>query len=84
MTGNFHPDGDVDRLYLPRSEGGWRLTSIARMYESKIVSVVHNLELKKSHDTSLQFTAEQEQNDHIKEEIIGKLSNWIQRKYYSK
>ena len=45
------------------------------MCESKIVSVVQHLELKKSHDTSLQFTAEQEQNDHIKEEIIGKLSN---------
>ena len=41
------------------------------MYRSRIVSVVQHLELKKSHNTSLQFTAEQEQNDQIKEEIIG-------------
>ena len=22
ITGNFHPNGDVDKLYLPRSQGG--------------------------------------------------------------
>ena len=33
MTGNIHPNGDVDRLYLPRSEGGSGLKSIVCMYE---------------------------------------------------
>ena len=37
MTGNFHPNGDVDRLYIPRSEGGRGLKSTVRMYESRIV-----------------------------------------------
>ena len=53
MTGNFHPNGDVDRLYIPRSEGGRGLTTIVCMYKSKIVSAVQHLELNKSLNTSL-------------------------------
>ena len=58
ITGNFHPNGDVDRLYIPRSEGGRRLKSIVTMYKSRIVSVAEHLEFNKSHNTSLQFVAE--------------------------
>ena len=32
MIENFHPNGDVDRLYSPRSKGGRRLKSIICMY----------------------------------------------------
>ena len=73
MAGNFHPNGDVDRLYIPRSGGGKGLKSIVRMYKSRIVSVVQHLELNKSHNTSLQFVAEQEQNDiaRLKEKLLG-------------
>ena len=41
--------------------------------ESRIVSVVQHLELNKSHNTSLQFVAEQEQNDivRLKEKLLG-------------
>ena len=65
MTGNFHPNGHVDRLYIPRSEGGRGLKSIVCMYESRIVSVAQHLELNKSHNTILQFVAEQEQNNIV-------------------
>ena len=75
MTGNFHPNGDVDRLYIPRSEGGRGLKSIVRMCESRIVSVVQHLEFNKSHNTSLQFVVEQELNNIIKGEITWKLPN---------
>ena len=73
MTGNFYPNGDVDRLYIPRSEGGRGLKSIVRMYESRIVAVAQHLELNKSHNTILQFVTEQEQNDivRLKEKLIG-------------
>ena len=68
MTGNFHPNGDVDR----RSEEGRGLESTVRMYESRIISLVQHLELNKSHNTSLQFVAEQEQNDivRLKEKLL--------------
>ena len=71
MTANIHPNGDMDRLYIPRSEVG--LKSILRMYESRIVSVAQHLELNKSHNTTLQFVAEQEQNDivRLKEKLLG-------------
>ena len=72
MTGNFHPNGDVDRLYIPRSQGGRGLKSIVRMYESRIVSVAQHLELNKSHNITLQFVVEQEQNDivRLKEKLL--------------
>ena len=36
MIGNFHPNGDVGRLYIPRSDGRRGHTSIVRVYESRI------------------------------------------------
>ena len=73
MTGNFHPNGDVDRLYIPRSEGHRVLKSIVCMYESRILSVARHLEFNKSHSAGLQFVAEQEQNNIVglKEELLG-------------
>ena len=73
MTGNFHPNGDANRLYIPTSEGGRGLKSIVRMCESRIVSVVQHLELNKSHNTSLQFVVEQELNSihRLKEKLLG-------------
>ena len=73
ITMNFHSNGDVDRLYIPRSEGGRALKSIVRIYESRIVSVAQHLELNNSHNTGLQFVAEHEQNDivRLKEKLLG-------------
>ena len=73
MTGNFHPNGDVDRLYIPRSEGGRGLKPIVHMYYSRIISVAQHLELNKSHNTSLQFVAQQEENDivRLKKKFLG-------------
>ena len=73
MTGNFHANRDVDRFYIPRSEGGRRLNSIVRMWESRIVSVVQHLELNKSDSTNLQFVVKQELNNiiRLKEKLQG-------------
>ena len=72
MNGKFHPNGDVDRLYIRRSKGGRGLTSIVCMYDSRIVSVAQHLELNKSHNITLQFVVEQEQNDifRLKEKLL--------------
>ena len=73
ISGNFHTNGDVDRSYIPKSEGGRGLKSNVRMYDSRIVSVAQHLELNKSHNTGLQFVAEQEQNDivRLKEKLLA-------------
>ena len=39
MTGNFHRNSDIDRLYLPRKMGGRRLKSIKLAYKCRIISV---------------------------------------------
>ena len=42
-TGNFHPNGDVDKLYLTRSQGSRGLKMVARMFESRVIAVVQYL-----------------------------------------
>ena len=37
MTGNFHRNSDVNRLYLKRAEGGRGLKSFEQMFISRIV-----------------------------------------------
>ena len=39
ITGNFNPNRDVGKLYLPRSQGGKRIKMIARMFKSRIISI---------------------------------------------
>ena len=43
MTGNFHINGDVDRLYLPRYQGGRGLKSIYTSYQSRVVALHQHL-----------------------------------------
>ena len=40
MHGVHHPSADVDRLYVPCTEGGWGLQQIEAMYKSCIVGLV--------------------------------------------
>ena len=39
MTGSFHPNSDVDRIYMSRAKGGRGLRSIRTLYESRIISL---------------------------------------------
>jgi hypothetical protein len=42
-TGNFNRNGDVDRLYLPRNEGGRGLRSIYSIFKARIVSLYQHI-----------------------------------------
>ena len=44
MTGNFHQNSDVNRLYLKRTEGGRGLKSFEETYISRIVSLKRHIE----------------------------------------
>ena len=63
MTRNFHPNGDVDKLYLPRSQGGRGIKMIARMFESRIITVVQYLTIKSNYSNVMKFVCEQEQQN---------------------
>ena len=64
-TGNFHPNGDVDKLYLPRSQGGQGLKMVARMFESRVVAVAQYLMINSNRSNITKFVYEQEQQNII-------------------
>ena len=43
LNGSFHVNGDVDRVYLPRDEGGRGLKSLFTSYQSRIVALHQHL-----------------------------------------
>ena len=43
VTGNFHPNSDVDRLYIGRNTGGRDLRSCQRVFESRIIALKQHL-----------------------------------------
>ena len=43
MTGSFHPNFDIDRLYLKRKNGGRGLKCIKTTYEARIVAARRHL-----------------------------------------
>ena len=63
---NFHPDGDIDKLYLPRGQGGRGIKMIARMFESRIVSIAQYIKMNKSENNILDFVYQQEQQEIIR------------------
>ena len=43
MTGSFHRNSDVDKLYIPRKLGGRGLKSLITTYECRIISIKRHL-----------------------------------------
>ena len=43
MIGNFHPNTDIDKLYVHRKSGGRGLRSIKIMFESRLVTLCQHL-----------------------------------------
>ena len=39
MSGNFHPNSDIDLLYIQRNQSGRGLRQIQRVFESRIISI---------------------------------------------
>ena len=64
-TGNFHPNGDVDKLYLPRSQGGRGIKMVARMFESRVIAVAQYPTVNSNRSNTTKFVYEQEQQNII-------------------
>ena len=60
MTGNFHPNGDIDKLYLPRVQGGRGLKMVARMFESRVITIGQYLTQRSHHNEISKFIYETE------------------------
>ena len=47
MSRNVHPDGDIDKLYLPWGQRGRSIKMSAQMFESRIISVARYINKQK-------------------------------------
>ena len=56
MSRNFHPNGDIDKLHLPRGQGGRGIKMIAQMFESRIAQYI---KMNKSENSIYVFAYQQ-------------------------
>ena len=54
-TGKFHPNGDVDKLYLPISQGSRGIKMVARMLESRVIAVAQCLTINSNRSNICQI-----------------------------
>ena len=74
LTRNFHPNSDVDRLYMQKSFGGRGLRQVQSSYESRIIAIRQHL-IKNLHRNSvLEYIYEKETNDILRvgQELLQK------------
>ena len=60
MTGRFHLNSDVDRMYMTRVKGGSGLRSIRTLYESRIISLRQHLLRNANRNEILGYVSEYE------------------------
>ena len=92
MAGSFHPNSDVDRIYMSKAKEGRGLRSIRTLYESRIISLRQHLLRNANKNEILGYVRESEQayiirvgnellvNDDITETSDAKLKA-LSRKY---
>ena len=66
VTGNFHPNSDVDRLYIGLNIGGRGLRSCQRLFESRIIALKQHLHRSKERNQILNFVYDEERNNIIR------------------
>ena len=55
MTGNFHPNSDIDKLYVDRKSGGRGLRFIKIMFESRLVALRQYLTHSKNRNEIMHY-----------------------------
>ena len=66
MNSSFHPNSDVDRLYIPRYQGGRGLKSVQTLYECRIASLYSHLEVHKDRNAVMNYIYQQEIDHSIR------------------
>ena len=66
LSGNFHPNSDVDRLYLTRKNNGRGLRSVQVAFECRIVSLHNHIEKIKNRNPIIQVIYHNENNGIIR------------------
>ena len=71
---NFHLNGDVDKLYLPRPKEGWGFRMVARMFESRAIAFAQYFIINSNRSNAIKFVYEEEKQNIIL--IQQKLLEW--------
>ena len=74
MTGNFNRNSDIDRLYLPRRNGGRGLKNVKTLYESRKISISQHLKLNRERNKYLREVVAHEEDKIIRvaHELLNK------------
>ena len=63
MTGSFHPNSDIDKLYISRKSGGRGLKSIKILFESRILALRQHLRQSRERSDILTCVYESEETN---------------------
>ena len=66
LTGNFHKNSSVDRLYANRADGGRGLNSVYDNYVTRMISVINHLHIAAEKNTYLQAVIHHEQDKLVR------------------
>ena len=69
ITGNLHPNSDIDYIYVSRSNGVRGIKQITALYESKIIAVRQHLLQNNNRSNLTQYIVNSEEQDMIR---VGK------------
>ena len=74
LTRNFHPNSDVNRLYMQKSLGGRGLRQVQSSYESRIIAIRQHLINNLHRNSALEYIYEKETNDILRvgQELLQK------------
>ena len=82
LTDNFHPNSDIDKLYISRSKGGRGSKNIKTLFESRLISVYQHLKLnsKRSHVLEYVNECEEESIKRVSQDILRNANIEIETK----
>lgn len=66
MTSNFHPNSDIDKLYISRTKEGRRLKVIKTMHESRLIAIRQHLLINNSRNNIMRYVIECKQSSIIR------------------
>ena len=74
LTRNFHPNSDVNRLYMQKSLGGRGLIQVPSSYESRIIAIRQHLINNLHRNSALEYIYEKETSDILRvgQELLQK------------
>ena len=66
MSGNFHPNSDIDLLYIQRNLGGRGLRQIQRVSNRRVISIRQYLLRNINRNTNIAHTCDEEKDNLLR------------------